>query len=72
MKKIIGIALLLLSVYLGYTGISLFSDSTASVDILGMELKAEDTSQKTTSYLYLGFAVLSAIGGIAMVKGPRK
>jgi len=72
MKKIIGIALLLLAAYLGYTGISLFSDSTASVDILGMELRAEDNSQKTTSYLYLGFAVLSAIGGIVMVKDSRK
>jgi LPXTG-motif cell wall-anchored protein len=71
MKKIIGIALIVLAVYLGYSGITMFSDSTASVDVLGIELKAEDNQQKTTSFLYLGFALLSAIGGIVLLKSKN-
>ncbi|MGB5377656.1 hypothetical protein [Muriicola sp.] len=69
MKRIIGIALLLLAVYLGYTGITSFSNSTASVDVLGVKLKAEDNQQKTTSFIYMGFAVIAAIGGIVLAKG---
>ncbi|MEY8020573.1 hypothetical protein ACA086_01165 [Muriicola sp. E247] len=72
MKRIIGILLLLLAVYLGYTGITSFSESTSSVDVLGVELKAEDKQQKNTSYLYLGFAVIAAIGGIVLAKSDSK
>lgn len=72
MKKIIGIFLLLLAVYLGYTGITKFSDSSSSVDILGVELKAEDNQQKNTSYLYIGFAIIAAIGGIVLAKSDSK
>jgi divalent metal cation (Fe/Co/Zn/Cd) transporter len=72
MKKIIGIFLLLLAVYLGYTGITKFSDSSSSVDILGVELKAEDNQQKNTAYIFIGFAVIAAIGGIALVRSDSK
>ncbi|NER10163.1 hypothetical protein SAMN06265375_101299 [Muriicola jejuensis] len=72
MKRIIGILLLLLAVYLGYTGITKFSDSSSSVDILGVELKAEDNQQKNTSYIFIGFAVIAAIGGIALVRSDSK
>ena len=72
MKRIIGIALLLLAVYLGYSGINAYSDSTASVDVLGIELKAEDNQQKNTSYIFMGFAVLAAIGGIVLARDKGK
>lgn len=72
MKRIIGIVLLLLAVYLGYTGINTYSDSTASVDVLGVELKAEDNQQKNTSYIFMGFAVLAAIGGIVLARDKGK
>ena len=68
MKKIIGIALIVLAIYLGYVGINMFSDSTASVEVVGIELKAEDNQQKTTSFLYMGGAVLCAIGGVILLK----
>lgn len=71
MKKIIGIALLALAIYLGYMGINMFSDSTASIDVVGIELKAEDSQQKTTSYLYMGGAILCAIGGIVLLKSKN-
>ncbi len=72
MKRIIGILLLVLAIYLGYTGITKFSDSSSSVDVLGVELKAENTQQKNTSYLYIGFAVIAAIGGIALARSDGK
>jgi hypothetical protein len=72
MKRIIGILLLALSIYLGYTGIAKFSDSSSSVDVLGVELRAENTQQKNTSYLYIGFAVIAAIGGIVLARSDSK
>lgn len=72
MKKIIGIALIALAIYLGYVGINMFSESTASVDVVGIELTAEDHGQKSTSFLYIGFAVLSAIGGLFLLRSGKK
>lgn len=72
MKKIIGILLLVLAGYLAYTGISKFSNSSSSVEVLGLELKAEDKQQKNTSYLFIGFAVISAIGGIVLIRSESK
>ncbi len=72
MKRIIGIFLLILAVYLGYTGITKFSGSSSSVEVLGLELNAEDKQQKNTSYLYIGFAVIAAIGGIALIRSEGK
>lgn len=71
MKKIIGTALIVLAIYLGYVGIDMFSGSTASVDVIGIEFKAEDSQQKTTSYLYMGGAILCVIGGIVLLKSKN-
>jgi len=68
MKKTVGIALLLVAVFLGYLGITKFSDSGKSVDIVGIELSTENNQQKSTSFIYLGFAIVSAIGGIVLLK----
>lgn len=68
MKRIIGILLLVLALYLGYVGLTSFANSSESVEILGLELSAEDSQQKTTSFVYMGFALLSFIGGIFLVK----
>ena len=67
MKKIIGIALIVLSLALGYLGFTKFSNSGESVEIVGIELSAEDNKAKTSSYLYLGFALVSMIGGVTLV-----
>jgi len=59
---------LLVAVFLGYLGITKFSDSGKSVDIVGIELSTENNQQKSTSFIYLGFAIVSAIGGIVLLK----
>ena len=69
MKKIVGIVLIVLSIGLGYFGVTQFADSGESVDVLGIEISAEDNKQKTSSFIYLGLAVASLIGGVALVKG---
>ncbi len=67
MKKIIGILLIILALYLGYLGINKFSNSGESVEIVGIEISAEDSKKKSTSFIYLGLAVVSFIGGIGLV-----
>ncbi len=67
MKKIIGILLIILALYLGYVGITKFSNSGESVEIVGIEISAEDSKKKSTSFIYLGLAVVSFIGGIGLV-----
>jgi hypothetical protein len=71
MKKIIGIILIILSLYLGYMGVTTFSNSGESVEILGVELSAEDKQEKSTSFIYLGLAVVTLIGGVALVKSKN-
>jgi len=69
MKKLLGTGLIILSLILGYLGITKFSNSGESIEIVGIELSAEDSKEKSTSYIYLGLAVFSLIGGITLVKG---
>jgi LPXTG-motif cell wall-anchored protein len=71
MKKIIGVILILLSLYLGYVGVTKYTNSGESVDIVGIELSAKDNQQETTSFIYLGFALLSFIGGIVLVRNKK-
>lgn len=71
MKKVIGLLLLIAAVYLGYMGITKFSDSGKSIDVVGIELSTENNQKKNTSYIYLGFALVSAVGGIALLKNSR-
>ena len=71
MKKLTGVLLLGLAIYLGYQGITMFSDSAASVDIVGIELSAENNQQKTTSFLYMGAALVSVVGGIVLLKSKH-
>jgi len=68
MKKIIGIVLIVLALFLGYSGITKFSNSGKSVEIVGIELTAEDNQKKSTAFIYLGCAVLSFIGGVVLVQ----
>jgi len=70
MKKIIGIVLIVLALFLGYTGMTKLSNSGESVEVLGVELSAEDNKAKTMAFVYLGLAVVSLIGGVSLVKSP--
>ena len=68
MKKIIGILLVVLALFLGYTGMDKLSNSGESVEILGVELSAQDNKARTTAFVYFGLAVVSLLGGVVLVK----
>ena len=72
MKKIIGTLLIVLAIYLGYTGISLFTDSGSSVEIVGIDISAHDNQERTTAFIYLGFAVVSFLSGIFLMRSSTK
>ena len=72
MKRIIGIALIVVSLVLGYFGIRGFQESTNSVKVLGIELSADDKGGKETAYIQLGLAVVSLIGGVVLVSAKEK
>lgn len=52
---------------LGYLGVNKINESSASVEVIGIELSASDEAGKTTGYIYLGLALASFIGGIVLV-----
>ena len=63
-NKIIGGILILASLYLGYTGVNTVSNSTASVEVLDLNMNFSDKSQKQQGYIYLGLAVVMFAGGV--------
>ena len=68
MKKIIGVVLVLLAVYLGYMGITTFSESTESIKLLGIEITAQDSDTKSTAFIFIAFSVISLLGGLFLLK----
>lgn len=62
--KIIGIVLILASLYLGYLGIEKVSNNSAEVSVLGLEIDASNESGKQEGFMYLGAAVLLLVGGV--------
>lgn len=71
MRTIIGIILIAGAIFLGYLGITGLQKSANSVEILGIEISAEDKGSKQTAYVQLGGAVLLLIGGIYLA-GKKK
>ena len=67
MKKIIGIILIIVALGLGYIGAADLSSSTASVDILGVEITAEDNSAKEMAYVKIGLGVIALIAGVYLI-----
>ena len=67
MKKIIGIILIVAALFLGYLGVNQVQKSANSVEVLGIELSAEDKGGKETGYIELALAVVALVGGIYLV-----
>jgi hypothetical protein len=65
--QIIGMVLIALSLYLGYSGINKVSKNTAEVKVLGLKIDASDESGKNEGYIYIGFALISLVGGISLL-----
>ena len=71
MKSIIGIIHIAGAVILGYLGITNLQKSSKSVEILGMEITAEDNKGKEIAYVEIGVAIITLIGGIYLL-GQKK
>ena len=67
MNKGIGIALIIAAVVLAYLGITTISSSGESVEVIGIELSAEDSGMKMQGFIYLGLSVVSFIGGLSLM-----
>lgn len=72
MKTIIGIILIVVALVLGYFGINQVQESAKSVEVLGIELSAEDKGGKETGYIELALGVVSLVGGIYLVSKKPK
>jgi len=72
MKKVIGIVLIVAAVVLGYLGITGLSQSEKSVDLLGLEITAQDSDAKQTAYVELALGVVALVGGIYLVGQQKK
>jgi general stress protein CsbA len=67
MKKTIGLILIVLAIVLAYMGYSQVAESTAAVEILGVELKASDQSGQTQGYILLILGIVSLLAGIFLI-----
>ena len=63
-EKIIGIVLLLVSLYVGYLGINKVANNSKEVKVLGLEIEASNESGKEKGYLFIGLAVVLFAGGL--------
>ncbi len=72
MKKTVGIILIILAIGLGYIGIKGIQESGDSVEILGIELSAENKQEKTIAYIELAGALALLVGGIYLVGKKEK
>ncbi|HHT35207.1 MAG: hypothetical protein WC191_04165 [Proteiniphilum sp.] len=71
MKKVIGILLIVAALVLGYLGVTGISQSEKSVDLLGLEITAEDNNAKQTAYIELALGVVALAGGVYLL-GQKK
>lgn len=72
MKSIIGIILIIAALVLGYLGVNQIQESAKSVEVLGIELSAEDKGGKETGYIELGLGVVALAGGIFLLSKRDK
>jgi len=72
MKKVIAILLIVAAVVLGYLGITGLSQSEKSVDLLGLEITAQDSETKQTAYIELALGVVALVGGIYLLGQLKK
>ncbi len=68
MRQLIGIALIVCSLFLGYQGVEKISNNNASVEILDVKIDLSNKSGKEEGYMYVGLAVLLLISGVYLMK----
>lgn len=72
MKTILGGILIVAAIVLVYFGITGLQESTAAVNILGLELKAEDTGAKEIAIVELVGSVLALFAGLYLLRGKKR
>lgn len=70
-SKIIGAALIIISLLVGYIGFNKIADNTKQVNLLGLKIDASNESGKQQGYLYVGFAILLFGGGIYTINRSK-
>ena len=63
-NKIIGIIMIIVSLVMCYLAYNKISESTKTINLLGLKVEASDESGKKEGYLFLGLAVILFGGGI--------
>ena len=71
MKMIIGVLLVVAGIWIGYAGVNQIQDSSASVNILGINIEANDNAGKEKGYLFLGLGVLLLGSGVYTITNSR-
>lgn len=69
--KIIGVILIIASLALGYFGYNKISESSNSVNVLGIKIEASNESGKNEGYLFLGLAVILLGGGVYVLRNSK-
>ncbi len=64
MNKTIATILLVVGIAVGLFGFNKYNNSVDSVNIIGLEISAQDESSTNEAYLLMGVGVLLAIGGL--------
>lgn len=72
MKTILGVILIVAAIVLVYFGITGLQESTVAVNILGLELKAEDTGAKEIAIVELVGSVLALFAGLYLLRGKKR
>ncbi len=72
MKTVIGIILIAVALFLGYLGLTGLQESSAAINFLGIELRAEDSGAKEVAIVQLIGAALALVGGIFLVGAKKK
>lgn len=70
-SKIIGMILIIASLFVGYIGFNKIADNTAEVNVLGLKIDASNESGKQQGFLYVGFAILLFGGGIYTINKSK-
>ena len=72
MKTVIGIILIIGALILAYLGITGLQESTSAVNILGIELRAEDSGAKQVAVIELVGAVVAFVGGVYLLSAKKR
>lgn len=72
MKSVIGIVLILVGVYFGYSGVQTLRSSDKSIEIGNLEIGAKDQKKESNGYLSLGAGIVAIIAGASMLARGKK